>query len=1149
MTQASAGTLERLAEFVGKALAPLAEELQQSGLVPFARRLGVVLPDELASNSNLNSAVNTTVTTVTELADGLPELASSLSNLDLDDIGTIEPVVTKGAATVSSIVESISAITEMAEAARDNLAPLPAELVELVDEMLSALPIRIIEYLVLEHIDRRVPAVSDMLPLFGLVEDVELPGDPGLRIPPYRHRRLHLNRFINALTDPQSWLRETFRFGMDDFDGSELYQPIIKLLKDREFPVLLLEPPGAPPVLEAFLIRLQADTSINPPGLHAVLRAPGGRDFNKQTALGGVWAFETNADVSFEAGLEALLTSDGGVSLSTPTAAGSLTVSAGLLASTVNPSERMTILGITGASRLTLERFQASAGISANWSGSSVSAEPVIEIALNKLRAEIDLGGGDSFLQDISGGGKGGADVSVGAIWSPSTGMRFSGSSALEINIPTHASIGPAALESVFLVASVDAGSDNPRMPLEISGTIKGDLGPAKAVVERVGVKLVFSAPDEGGNLGPLQLDAAFKAPTGIGLSLDGGGIKGGGFLRFDPQRGEYAGTLELKFQGAVHLKAIGVLNTIMPDGSDGFSLMVLITAEFTPLQLGFGFTLNGVGGLVGVNRTMMLGVLSAGVRDGTLQSVLFPDDVVANAPAIIADLQSVFPPRQGRFIVGPMAKLGWGTPTLVSLELGIIVEIPRPAFAVVGILTLALPDPTINILEINVAFVGTVDFEKKQLTFDASLFDSRVLTFTLTGDMAVRIFWGDKANFLLTVGGFHPAYSPPPMGLPDIRRLAINILTGNPRLTASSYFAITSNTVQFGGKIEAYAGSGIFNVYGFVSLDALIQFNPFEFIAELSAMVAARSGSTVLFSVRLTFTLSGPTPWRAVGKASFSISLLFFDIDISIRFSVTVGEERSTTLPPVRVLDELVLVLQNRDNWRALPPSNASLLVTLRDIGDQGPAVVHPFGMLAVNQKIVPLNTPIERFGARNLSGGNRLSLTDLTVGGVEVDARDTQEEFATAQFVNLSDAEKLSLPSFSAYDSGVESTTTALAQATFQRRVEIEHELTYIDRPLPPIRHRLSDILIAVYLEANATAQSPLAAATRAPTGLGTPAVAVVEPEYVLTDTVTLEVAEQGSGFATEAQALSALRETQRTNPAMAERLQVMAAHELAA
>ena len=44
----------------------------------------------------------------------------------------------------------------------------------------------------------------------------------------------------------------------------------------------------------------------------------------------------------------------------------------------------------------------------------------------------------------------------------------------------------------------------------------------------------------------------------------------------------------------------------------------------------------------------MRLEALALGVRDGSIDSILFPQDVVANAPQIISDLQRIFPPKDG---------------------------------------------------------------------------------------------------------------------------------------------------------------------------------------------------------------------------------------------------------------------------------------------------------------------------------------------------------------------------------------------------------------------------------------------------------------------------------------------------------------------
>ncbi len=132
---------------------------------------------------------------------------------------------------------------------------------------------------------------------------------------------------------------------------------------------------------------------------------------------------------------------------------------------------------------------------------------------------------------------------------------------------------------------------------------------------------------------------------------------------------------LELTFQDFLSLKAIGIISTKMPDGSDGFSLLVIITAEFT-IQLGYGFVFLGAGGLLGLHRTMKLEPLAEGIRTGATANIMFPTNVIENAPQIISDLKEFFPIGQDKFLIGPMAKLGWGTPTLISISLWIkIVE------------------------------------------------------------------------------------------------------------------------------------------------------------------------------------------------------------------------------------------------------------------------------------------------------------------------------------------------------------------------------------------------------------------------------------------------------------------------------------------
>ena len=73
------------------------------------------------------------------------------------------------------------------------------------------------------------------------------------------------------------------------------------------------------------------------------------------------------------------------------------------------------------------------------------------------------------------------------------------------------------------------------------------------------------------GNLGPVDLQLGFKPPTGLGIQIDAGLAAGGGFISFDPAQGRYAGVLDVTIVDIIAVKVIAVLDTKLPDGSDGF--------------------------------------------------------------------------------------------------------------------------------------------------------------------------------------------------------------------------------------------------------------------------------------------------------------------------------------------------------------------------------------------------------------------------------------------------------------------------------------------------------------------------------------------------------------------------------------------------
>jgi hypothetical protein len=813
---------------------------------------------------------------------------------------------------------------------------------------------------------------------------------------------------------------------------------------------------------------------------------------------------------------------------------------------------RLVLLGVAGSSRVEVRRVEAALGMRFAWDGASAIGETIADVRLEDGRVVLDSSEGDGFLDEVLGGANGEAAFDLRAFWSAATGLRFEGSSALEIAIPAHAAVGPVELTGLVIRALPREGA----IPVEVSGNFRGQLGPLRFVVERLGIELTASVPDGRGNVGPFDFGAAFKPPDGLGLSIDAGGFKGGGFLAFEPELERYAGMLELEFQDQFTVKAIGLLNTRLPNGQAGFSLLIVISAEFTPIQLGFGFTLNGVGGLLGLNRTVNVERLVSGLRENTLRSILFPTDIVANADRILSDLRQVFPPERGRFVFGPMAKIAWGTPTLLTAEIGLILEVPEPVrLAILGVVRGILPDERAAILRLQVNFLGVIDFAQARLSFDASLFDSKLLAFTLSGDMALRLYWGAEANFLTSVGGFHPAYQPPPMNLPALRRLTLALVDGdNPRLTLETYFAVTSNTAQFGARLELYAAAWKFNAYGFLSFDVLFQFNPFYFVAEVTAMLALRVGSSSIASIKLTLALEGPTPWKAKGDAR--LKLCWF-LTIKIRFSKTFGEARNTTLPDLLILPLLLEALSARDNWEEERPSERHRLESLRALAAADGLFVHPVGTLKISQKVVPLNIQLDRVGSQRPGDAREFRIDEVRLGADALSPAPAQESFAPAQFFDMGDEEKLASPSFKRFDSGVRVGEAGRLRTGYAAAREVRYERKYIDsqreqRLGQPGRGGLFDLdagAFGAWTLQGATARSALSFARRRKSALAPEAVGLREEAFAVVSASDLKPFGEGSVLTTERAALKRRDALIAANPALRGSLQVVPAFEMSA
>ncbi len=1146
MAESDVGTLEAIGLEVVKVFVPFKERVEAGEVLLLLAELGVEFPASLANDAGFQGAVTGVADKVTTLVGLSREMIAAIK---AEDYGLSGEKAVELTQLIAGIVDDFQTIADEINAN----GPYPGLSASELNNYVQDLAVNLVEYLLINYLKSTVSLFVLFLEFFGIIEErVQNEGSVNPLLPEFIKSDLRLDRFGEFFKDPTALAQKLYGWGGNDeegnpFTGDKLFKKLEKIISATGWPAVYDESSGQPE-LDILLLRFQPRTDLNPRGLEMTIDEPitGGLSqtlkFDKSTL-----------EVAFNSGLGVdtiLVVQPNGTFTITPPAASALQITGEASAKWVAKNETgepLIIFGATNASRLESKEVSALLKAGFDWDGNKADVDVTIETALKEGKIVIKPSNPDGFLAQIlpEEGIIINFDILLGI--DSERGFYFEGSGGFKVELPLNLQLGPLLIKSLIL--SVEAGTEG--IPVGIGANISLELGPFVAVVEEMGIKANFTFPeDKKGNLGVVNLDLGFKPPSGIGLSLDAGVVKGGGFLRFYFDRGRYEGIVQLSIKKVVNVIAIGLISTKGPNGEEGqFSMLLLITAEFTPIQLSFGFTLNGVGGLIGVHRTMDLDALRNGVRANTLDNILFPSDPIANATQIISDLESVFPQAQRRYAFGLMGKLGWGTPTLITLELGLMLEVPNPiALAILGVIKMALPTEEAAVLKLQVNFVGIIDFEAQYISFDASLFDSKLLTFTLEGDMALRIKWGDQSNFLFTVGGFHPSYTPPPLALPEMRRLSIGLLTGNPRLTVSTYFAVTSNTVQFGAGVDFLFKVSKFKVIGYLYFDALFQFDPFYFNIALAAGMGVYVGSSEILSIKLSGILEGPTPWHITGRVKFKI---LWVVKISVSIETTWGDNKDTSLPDIDVLPKLKEALENKANWLTPIEStgdNPDQLISLKKIVNTNDNIIaHPNRSLSVSQKVVPLDMNIEKFGTQNPRDFTHFHLEMLDTDGDTMLGTNLKEEFAPDSFLKLKESERLSRPSFEKYNSGLESTGSSELTSDYFREREVEFEEIILDEPDPVVNIVKMDALeFQAFVKNGSLAKCSLSAKNNAASVLSPGKVAIAEEGFSIVDVDNLSLFENQQ-LSSRVEAEQAVKQVISERPELEGQLEIIPTFEL--
>ena len=944
---------------------------------------------------------------------------------------------------------------------------------------------RTIGSIVYDYLEHRQPLAKGSLEIIGILQSTEYDADPA------RHRVAFVEHLVkwqaisDFLSNPEDYIKELYEWGIGSEGIYQLLRRLESILIDKMIPASLvyagadeLGPfeaivDGSLPVdvssshllrgllwedeatglqIEVQLVIIPPTTTIPNPGIGlAVLATIGGA---QEIHLSRALLLSIDGGAKLDAGLYLALMPGKAPTFTFQPPTPDVTRTSIQIATTRPDRPPPTILfGSTDGSRLEIGSIDWLLGIDLR---PDQSPDIYGEMQVNDGKVVLKIGEGDGFIDSILPpvGIESNFDLTVG--FSTLQGLYFGGSSNLDIVLPVHKSLGPIDIDSLHLAIKPSVGAN--QIPLTLAASIGAKIGPISATVKDIGILANLSFPEGGGNLGPLNLDLDPKWPDGVGLSIDAAGVKGGGYLEFDHDNGRYVGVLQLAFS-EIGLVAITLITTRKPDGSKGFSMLSMINVTFDPaISLPYNFKLHGVGGLLGIQRRMVTDVIRDGLKNGILDSVMFPEgDIIARAPQIISDLRSIFPPTDDRYVIALMAKLSWSE--LVFANIGLFIEVPMPIrMAIAGEVYTYLPSEDAAIIELHLADVGVLDLAQKKLYYMASIYDSRILIFDLYGDAYLGVSWGNRPYFVLSLGGFHPRDRTVPADVPSLRRITLSLGSGNdPRITLKTYLALTSTSLAHGAKLELLAKAGRFKIEGYMGFDALIIFSPFSFEAEMGSGVAIKAGGSTLLSINLDLLLSGPTPWHAEGKAKFKIVFL----EVKVRVSATWGRSEKATLPTVNPWPPLKEALEHSKSWGGALPQGEPTGVQIRQIESTGSDIlVFSTGYLEIRQNVLPLGIKITRF-INNVPGGDmdRFDVGHVCIEPSDQEAAPDQETapiplvteptldfFALLQYQEMSDSEKLSSPAYEKLESGVRCKSTEI-DVSAQVPYELKYETEIID------------------------------------------------------------------------------------------------------
>jgi uncharacterized protein DUF6603 len=377
----------------------------------------------------------------------------------------------------------------------------------------------------------------------------------------------------------------------------------------------------------------------------------------------------------------------------------------------------------------------------------------------------------------------------------------------------------------IFQFDRIGAGYENNILSFALDAAVS--LGPLTFSMDGLSVGSPLNRFEPVFDLKGLGLD--FKKPS---LEI------GGAFVKTSEQANgktitSYYGEVIVK-TASFSLKAIGGW---APE-ADPASFFIYVNVD-VPLGGPPFLFITGLAGGLGINRSLKLPTIDEIATYPLLpnnapQPAGSPSDTIAK---VLPELQSIFVNNPGEYWLAAGIQFTSfemiDAFVLVTVAFGVDLQI-----AVLGSCAMTFPkgDPY-PVAYVEVDLIASFTPSTGLLAVDGKLSPSSFIYggfCKLYGGFAFYAwFAGDnQGNFVVTIGGYHPAFNKPDY-YPSVPRLGMNFALGPFQVTGEAYFALTPSMMMAGVRMSAVWSSGPIKAWLDAGVDFLISWAPFHYEAD----------------------------------------------------------------------------------------------------------------------------------------------------------------------------------------------------------------------------------------------------------------------------------------------------------------------------